>query len=319
MQNTGRKKIFRLVVCGFYATLSVFFSSCFTGIEGTRTITEKDVAKSLSSPGIEFLNILDSVSTPSVIDWYKRKQFYVTDDNFKLVLIPDNYNPDTLQLAGKTISYVNSHEDNYQGLANSVILSFVTDYGLLLKYDTGKSYKELRNTIENKKIPFLIDLDVIKHSAEILKGRQFYLNSSLWTNEKGEYIKGCKYENVSISDVLPGNKVYSLKIKFKLNDGSEHYILSSIGEDLVSSRLFGNLFSDSDPHKLYPQISDEVWENIKRSKLSPGMTKDECRMSKGMPQSVRKQPTYNGLQEIWLYDSGATLIFFDGFLENYRL
>lgn len=79
------------------------------------------------------------------------------------------------------------------------------------------------------------------------------------------------------------------------------------------------MFSDTDPHLLYPQISDSNWELIKKGKLANGMSKEECSLSLGNPVNIRRVPTYNGLHEYWFYDNGVNLIFVDGVLERYRL
>ena len=50
-----------------------------------------------------------------------------------------------------------------------------------------------------------------------------------------------------------------------------------------------------------------------------GMTKAECKLSLGNPDEVKKIPTYSGLREQWIYNSGAYLFFVDGLLTEYRL
>ena len=49
------------------------------------------------------------------------------------------------------------------------------------------------------------------------------------------------------------------------------------------------------------------------------MTKAECKLSLGNPNEVKKIPTYSGLREQWIYNSGAYLYFVDGLLSEYRL
>ena len=48
------------------------------------------------------------------------------------------------------------------------------------------------------------------------------------------------------------------------------------------------------------------------------MTKEECRLSLGRPNEVKRIPTYEGLKEQWFYNTGAYLFFEDGLLTSFR-
>lgn len=300
-------------------SVGMIFCSCFTGIESTRKISDKDVAKVVSPVENSYISIADTAYTRFLDLWEPGKKLFVSDNNFNMLLVPDGYNPDTLLLGGTIVEYLGSNESNINGVKNSVILKLKTDDGLILYYDTSRTHSELQSTQFNHKLPFLIDCDLIEEVSNHLVGKQLYVLSSLWVDSLGNSIQGNKYELVTIKSVEPGNKVYSLKIGFALPDGLVKYIYIALREDAVTSRMFGNLFSETDPHLLYPQISDSNWELIKKGRLAQGMTKDECRLSLGNPVNVRRVPTYNGLHEYWLYDNGVNLIFVDGILERYRL
>ena len=81
---------------------------------------------------------------------------------------------------------------------------------------------------------------------------------------------------------------------------------------------FDRPFSYENPRNAHSEISDEVWTAITESRLLKGMTKSECRLSIGLPSEINKIPTYNGVKEQWLYNSGAYLFFSDGILEDFR-
>ena len=49
------------------------------------------------------------------------------------------------------------------------------------------------------------------------------------------------------------------------------------------------------------------------------MTRDECRLALGAPNSYRTIPVYNAIVEQWNYDDGLYLIFEDGILTRYRI
>ena len=86
----------------------------------------------------------------------------------------------------------------------------------------------------------------------------------------------------------------------------------------VQNRTYTDLFSDSDVHLRYPEISDDNWACIIRGDVALGMNKDECRLSLGTPKTIDRRPTYDGLVEYWTYDNGVYLIFEDGLLRRYR-
>ena len=58
---------------------------------------------------------------------------------------------------------------------------------------------------------------------------------------------------------------------------------------------------------------------IVNSKVAAGMTRDECRLALGAPNSFRTIPVYNAVVEQWNYDDGMYLIFEDGILTRYRI
>ncbi|MDE6715315.1 MAG: hypothetical protein K2J74_02410 [Muribaculaceae bacterium] len=297
----------------------MIFSSCFTGIESTRKISDKDVAKVVSPVESSYTTIADTAFTRFLDLWQPGKKLYVSDNNFNMLLVPDGYNPDTLLLGGTIVEYLGADESNINGVKNSVVLKLKSNNGNILYYDTSHTHSELQSTQFNHKLPFLIDCDLVDEISKSLVDRQLYVLSSLWVDSLGNSIQGSKYQLVTIKSVEPGNKVYSLKIGFALPDGSVKYMYIALKEDAVSSRMFGNLFSETDPHLLYPQITDTNWELVKAGKLAIGMTKEECQLSIGNPVNIRRVPTYNGLQEYWFYDNGVNLIFVDGILERYRL
>ena len=93
----------------------------------------------------------------------------------------------------------------------------------------------------------------------------------------------------------------------------------TVGADRAATRNFSTVFNFDDPRKRYPQISDETWELIINSKVREGMTRDECRLALGAPNSYRTIPVINAVVEQWNYDDGIYLIFEDGLLSRFRI
>lgn len=75
------------------------------------------------------------------------------------------------------------------------------------------------------------------------------------------------------------------------------------------------MFSLKDPHDNYPTIGDSHWALIVKGEVTEGMTKEECRLSKGTPKRITPVPDQGGMREYWYYDGGAYLFFIDGLLQ----
>lgn len=296
---------------------TLLFNSCFTGVETTRKITGEDALKIGAETKHTLDTRYDSIVPEQFVDWKIGKQFYITDNNIRLVLYSPKMNLDTLDLKNKTVEYGGYVEENRLGIEKRVYIILKDLNGNDLYYKTGKTVNELKDKNYRLKIPFTIDYDMVNAVKEDLAGKTLYIKSPIWFNEFGEQKNGYKFEKIKILDVLPGNKVYSLNIKFDYN-GKTSYIYLSTKDNSVSSRLFSSLFSFNDPHLDYPLISDEIWELIKKGEIKEYMTKDECNLSIGLPSDVKKMPTYNGLEEYWFYGNGVYLFFRDGVLTEFR-
>jgi len=79
------------------------FSSCFTGIENTGHISEKDVEKARAGERTAEDAYLDSIVPAPYASWQEGKQFYVADNNIRLI-----FSPQTDSLQGSTLRYVGS-------------------------------------------------------------------------------------------------------------------------------------------------------------------------------------------------------------------
>jgi hypothetical protein len=61
-----------------------------------------------------------------------------------------------------------------------------------------------------------------------------------------------------------------------------------------------------------------VWQNITRSRVAQDMTREECRLALGSPNSVQRRNAITAIQELWLYENGIYLTFEDGILTSFR-
>ena len=297
----------------------LLLSSCFTGVEGTKKVTDKDVAKVFSTVTEtgDIPKLLDIAPTDSVASWAMGKRFYVCDDQARLMFQPSaEYSADTLHLGGRYLSYAGyttgSLLDN-----NSLVTLRFTDGAHTYSYRTGKELADLHPAYS---IPFFIDEDVVKRAASQLVGNTYYIMTRLWyTPDSGALKDGRQFVPVKILRVEPGNKVYALKVTFEAQDNGEQAMMwVSDGTKTMRQRSFEAQFSLTDPRKNYPNIDNDVWKHIVHGTVLEDMTKEECQLAMGAPKSINRLPEQGGMREYWYYDGGVYLYFEDGLLKTKR-
>ena len=296
-------------------------AGCFTGVEGTKKVTDKDVAKVLQQPsggGTESgQQALQLARTDSVASWRVGKRFYVCDDQARLMFLPSaEYSSDTLRLGGKYVSYAGYTTGSLLDNNSLVTLEF-TDGVHTYRYRTGKEVADLH---PGYGIPFFIEEDLVECARQQLEGKQFYIKTRIWyTPDSGVMKDGRQFIPVKILQVEPGNKVYALKVTFEAQDNGERAMMW-VADDTkaLRQRSFDALFSVADVRKNYPHITSDVWNRIVHGTVQEDMTKEECQLSLGAPKSINRLPDQNGLREYWYYDGGVYLYFEDGLLKTYR-
>lgn len=309
LRNTMRVAVW-LFIC-----LPLLLTGCFTGVESTQRITEKDVKKVYEiSPDSPMPDIL-APYRDSIQAWQEGKKFLVTDPNVSLIFEHEGPLPD--HIVGDTVVYQGYVTRADLSGRPTVVLNFAAGSNSL-SYDTGKAIDAIDSSFA---VPLLIDLDMVSHYASCLVGRKFWVLTSQWLACDGTGYRGAprRYVPVTIISVEPGNKVLPLSVVFALNDGGERAkVMLSAESHEALSRSFGKLFSIDDPRRRYHDIAENVWQKITHCEVAEGMTKDECRLSLGAPQVVRQRPDQNGLRETWGYDNGTSLNFADGVLVSFR-
>lgn len=306
--------------CVIVVMMSMLMSSCFTGIESTKKITDKDVEKITQTKPeqVASKSKYNSVEIDSFPNWTEGKSFEVADDNLKRVLQQvAGGRMDTLSLKGKELKYVGYFEESVLDNEPNVNLRF-NDGTNEYVYRTQKTVQQIKEGNIFLQVPFLIDLDMVEAYRALLVGKSLYLRTSIWYNDQGEMIKGKKYVKVKINEVTTGDKVFPLRVSFEADGGEKASVYMSTKQSSVQNRMFDNLFSESDIRLNFPLISDENWTNIVNGTVAMDMTKEECRLSLGNPNTIQERPTYDGLQEYWFYTDGMYLMFFDGLLKQYR-
>lgn len=299
-------------------TLPLMLVSCFTGVEGTKKVSDKDVSKAISrsQTAMKKQDLLVAYKD-SVPAWRQGKRFYVTDSQVKLIFAPSNsVNSDTLQLAGKTLVYDGYSVGGVLDNRKTINLVF-SDGSSNYTYSTNKEIQEFNSQFQ---IPFLIDEDMVTFYSKQLSDKDFWIKTALWYDVNNErMIKGRQFIKVHVERVEPGNKVFPLKVVFSAVDGGqEAFVWIATNIEVMKDRDFGSLFTSEDLREKHKDITDANWTRITNCQVVEGMTKEECRLSLGTPKQVRQRPTYDGLNEIWYYDGGSFLLFADGLLKEFR-
>lgn len=298
--------------------------SCFTGVESTPRISERDLRQVQRAERPEESFLADITPEPPA-KWHLGKAWMVIDPRSERLFGTD--------LAGSVITYAGVDEAISITGRPEAILRFDSPRGRV-SYRTDISADSLARRAAFT-IPYTVEQMMVDSVRTRLRGRDFYVTTSLWNDLRGQSLRGIKNILVRVDEVSPGDGIYPLRLllsydpsdKFLVNPGvtlegkgERRYFtlpMAPPGSDIGSSmRTFADIFSLTDPRKRYPKIEDAAWANIQAGRVVPGMTRDECRLSIGSPTEISRDPGYNVLYEAWKYPDGIRLVFVDGILSR---
>ncbi len=306
------------------AVIAAAATSCFTGIESTPRITEKEVSRR-NVVVTEEDRWLSDVTPQPLSQWQPGKEFYVTDSKISLALEPGNDSP----AQGSVLRYLSSRPVTSLTGGDDTELVFASSSGgeAVYRINADKSELESRRSIS---VPFTIEMSMVDSVRTRLLGRELYVRTSLWYDSLGNAMTGLKYIPVRITAIEPGNLVYPVKVTFRtLGDGGKAVsarndcpdtasVFMSVGAELHSARNFAALFNFSNPRDRYPMITDANWDRIVHGRVAIDMTRDECRLALGSPSHIDRYQGTSAYGERWTYENGVYLIFFDGILSSFR-
>lgn len=307
----------RIIICA--ALLAALLSSCFTGIESTPRISAGDVRKRDAADRTPEQLFLADIMPEKPSAWREGKRFYVADDKISIIFLPGDSESDSLSghdLIFKRFDEVPSVTGN-----GATILTFsASDRRGEFQYRINTPVADLlkRDRLE---VPFTIERSVVERVDSAMRLHTFYITTPKWFDAvDNKDAVGRRHIPVTVTRVEPGTYIYPLRVYFTTAAADkEYWIPMTIGNDRAATRNFHALFNFNDPRKRYPQITDATWELIISSRVAAGMTRDECRLALGAPNSYRTIPVYNAIVEQWNYDDGLYLIFEDGILTRYRI
>ena len=291
-------------------------TGCFTGVESTPKITERDVEKAQIAvrDKVEFKSSLP-IYADSLPSWRDGKRFHVVDDQARLIF----GKADVPNLTTGSLLYYKGYTESTSLDGRKVVtIDFTTEDGEILSYATTKTIDEFTSMYT---IPFLVDDDMVNFYNCELSGKELWIKTSIWYDPQSlEMRSGLKYVKVRIDGVEAGNKVFPLRVTFTplSGKGEPSMVWMALNNSTMHGRDFDSMFSLTDIRNDYPAIDNDTWNLIVKGEVKAGMNKNECRLSLGSPKSISQRPDHTGVKEYWFYDGGTYLFFVDGLLKEYR-
>lgn len=300
---------------------SIFFTACNTGIESTKKITPTRADRQLLQPAAED-SFIDTITPTPLKSWRPGKKFMITDSKASLLYeVQDaqgrRSHGDSLARYIVSFDCVES-QSSPAGGSIGVIRFHHDSTGLVLKYPSRRDFNKM-GSMTWSDMPMMIDLDMVEKFKRLLQNRKLWTRTALWYDENGNLIRGAKFIPVTVLDISPGNTAFPLTVTF--SDGNRTAMIPMNmpdGKGSHGSRSFASLFSLTDPKERYPEILPEIWELICVGKVTPGMTKEEVKLSIGNPKEVDHGHNWDSLVDYWKYADGTYLLFVDDKLIDNR-
>lgn len=312
------KRRFHIKAALFCAStaLCMSLSSCFTGVEGTKTVTLSREDIKAQQPSAETQLLADIKLLPAG-SWLPGKEFMATESRLAYLMeMPPEWTPAD-SIGRRLLIFMGMEPRMLPDGSTQAMLLFQLD-GAVLRLPTGKSPEATQTGYYASMIPMLVDMDIVERTDSVLRGRKMYTRSQLWYDACGEKIPGRKFVPVEITGVKPGTTAFPLNVEFRDADGATAYMPMNYGASGFESRSLESLFSIDDPRRKHANIPESHWEAICNGKVLPGMTKEECRLSLGNPSDVNAGHSYSQTLDIWQYPDGRVLRFADGLLVDFN-
>ena len=322
----------RLTLATVCTALCWAATACFTGVESTPRISLSDVRKQQAATSTPEQQLLAGLAPEPPSRWTAGRRLRVDDSKIGLALTASSAPSDSL--TGQDIVF--------EGFAPAVSLTGTDASELTFHnaaapeckyyYQTAVSIDAI-DTLAALEVPFTIDLALVERIDSMLRGRRLYIKTPAWYNpaDGRRACIGLRHVPVLVDSVVPGTFNYPAAVLFTVEEDKrrdmicppsgpqQRMVYMTVGKSRAATRNFDVLFSFDNPRKEYPEIKDDAWELIVRSKVMTGMSRDECRLALGAPPSVLRTPSYGGMREMWQYSDGVYLVFDDGYLSHFRL
>lgn len=295
------------------AACAIMLSGCFTGIESTPRISAADVraANALPTPEEEFGRKITG-QPPRL--WRSGKQWQVDDSKIAIIFTP----PATETLAGQRLTLDSIDSVTTVTGTQAVRLHLSATSGSTYTYIPGVETRDF-DALSALEIPFAVELSPVCRADSLMRGNTYFIKTPLWRDLTGQGVTGRRHVAVTVTAVNPGTATHPLRVVFHAEgDTTLRFVPLTYGTSASSSRNFDRYFSFTNPREAFPRITDATWHLITASRVTEGMTRDECRLALGIPASISRGATTQAEVEHWSYDNGRYLIFEDGILVRFR-
>lgn len=305
----GRGKWGALLLC------AILCQSCFTGVESTPKITYREVKENNAETSGPEKEMAATFRAEPFADWKPGKKFYVSSPRVSLVLTPSNPDSPGSDLAeGSLLTY--EGQRTVTDFSGKEVVELLFNDGWVYRTNLDTHEIAHRHRLE---IPFTIELSLVEKVASSLRGKELYVLTPQWYTPDGKAVRGLKFVPVKVTDVLPANDFYPLKVLFTDEGGNPRAVYMTAGEGgRWEPRELPATFSFSDPRLRYPQITDATWQSIRASRPAKGMTKNEATLAMGTPVNIDRGHNHASAYERWSYSDGVYLIFEDGLLVRFN-
>lgn len=251
--------------------------------------------------------------------WEKGRPFVAMSQRTLYMFEPTGLSyQDSNSMEGKTLTFEGFESKLTPGLNEECILLF-SDGSNTYRYDSGKPTETAMAEVVSNRMPLLSDVVISRQWSERLKGKRLWTKNNLYYDANGNRVPGIRYAEVIVEGVEPSTGDFPMKVRILTSEGERAYINMNYNSETTDSRSFPQVFFLSDPKNRYPQISEENWKSIQKSRVRVGMTKEECRLALGTPDELNGGHNANQTMDIWQYNNGAYLMFTDGLLTRFRL
>lgn len=315
------------------ATLAVLVAAalltgCYTATH-TNPIGHDEVKKEGAYAPSAERQLMEAVAPQPPASWQPGKLWSITDDRLKVLLnTVSGIMPETLVSSWMAFDSMTTGSNILGNEYTDIIFSLSTPgrhdttgpVKVSYRVDTPIDSLMKRTSLP---IPFTIESSIVNEADSLLRGRRLYVMTSTWLDDNGNYIKRRRFLPVIISAVSAGTPQAPLLVAFNLEEDSavkgKLMLTLPSRPDADGPRDFAAMFSLTNPRDAHKSIYPDIWDLITRGQVAEGMTRDECRLSLGIPMEIKRQEMYGYTRETWLYEAGAYLVFEDGILKTSRL
>lgn len=295
-------------------TLLILLPGCFTGIESTPPITDREVQRATHMPTPDD-TYLDDVHPTAVRALQNGDLWIVNDDRISRIFDSGAYGKSFAP--GDTLRYIGINEAYIVDGNRVAEVLFVHSGGDTVRYRTSRTPQALMADTALI-VPFAVEATLIDQVSSQMRGREYYIVTPSRFDLEGRAYTGRKYIPVTVDSVTYGNSYYPISLIMRDDRDTPFRLYLTVGGASVMPRKFSSQLSLSNPRLRHPEITDAVWAHIVDCTVVAGMTAAECRMALGRPDDVVRQAGYSSVVELWTYPGGRALLFEDGILTTVR-